>query len=205
MFNNMRLLKLICWVVIAICCLTIIGWVADVEVLKTAVPNLPSMKMNTTICIILCCIVLLLSEGNVERHFNVIIPLNLIVLVISLITILEYILNINLKIDEFLVKEHPGTTSPGRMALTSATCLTLLAAGFAIIIIQAPEALNKLAMLFFYGVTIITALAIVGYILDVPFLHKFSMSKSMALLTAVLLLPLSLVYVSMIPHLNKRS
>ncbi len=201
----MRFLKLTCWIVIAICCLTVIGWVADVSVLKTAVPNLPSMKMNTTICIILCCVVLLLSAVDIERHFNVIIPLNLIVLVISLITIFEYVFNINLKIDEFLVKEHAATTSPGRMALTSATCLSLLSVGFAIIVVQAPDRLNNIARLFFYVVTLITALAIIGYILDVPFLHKFSMSKSMALLTAVLLLPLSLVYVQLIPRINKHN
>lgn len=177
---------------------TIIGWLIDVEILKTALPGLPSMKMNTAICIVLCGVVALFCVDDVQRHFNIIIPLNLIVLILSALTLFEYIFKINLRIDEFLVEESTATSTPGRMAVTSASCLVLLSTGFALITAQAPKMFSVLARLLFFLVALVAFLAIVGYILNVPDLHNLSLSKSMALLTALLLLPLSLVYAALL-------
>jgi hypothetical protein len=184
-----------------------IGWLLDVDILKTLLPGLPSMKMNTAICLVLCAVVAILSVNDPQRHFNIIIPLNLIALVLSALTLFEYIFNVNLRIDEFLVKESDATSMPGRMALTSATCLVMLTTGFAFVTAQAPKVFSVVARLFFFLVAFVAVVAIIGYIFNEPDLHSLSMSKSMALLTALLLLPLSLVYAALMtvePSANTR-
>ena len=194
MRNKEGIIKITSGVIIFVSIATIIGWVTDVEILKTALPGLPSMKMNTAICVALSGVVALFCVDDAKKHFNIIIPLNLIVLILSALTVFEYIFKVNLRIDEFLVKESTTTSTPGRMAVTSASCLVLLATGFALITAQAPKMFSVLAQLLFFLVALVALLAITGYILNVPDLHNLSLSKSMALLTALLLLPLSLVY-----------
>ncbi len=195
-----KFLPATCWLVIFISAVNILGWIADIDILKTAKPGLPSMKFNTAICVVLCSVSVLLAYANKQRHFNTIIPLNLIVLIISMLTLFEYVFKINLKIDEFLVKEETRFNSPGRMALTSAACLTLLSVGFCFIIVEAGNLFNSIAKAMFYAVTIVTLLAITGYVFNIPRLHSLFLSKSMALITAVVLLPLSLVYTWLIPQ-----
>ena len=194
MHNKTGFIKITSWVIIAVSVASIAGWMLDIELLKTALPGLPSMKMNTAVCLLLCGVVALFHIDGAEKHFNIIIPLNLIALVLSALTLFEYMFNVNLRIDEFLVKESAADAMPGRMAITSASCLVLLTIGFAFVTAQAPKMFNMAARLFFSIVALIAILAIIGYIFDVPYLHNLSMSKSMALLTALLLLPLSLVY-----------
>ena len=198
MHNKIEFIKITSWVIIAVTVACIAGWLLDIELLKTALPGLPSIKMNTAICLLLCGVVALFYVDDAEKHFNIIIPLNLIALILSALTLFEYVFNVNLRIDEFLVKGSAAETEPGRMALTSASCLVMLTMGFAFVTAQAPKMFSRAAQLFFAIVALLAILAIIGYIFDVPFLHNLSMSKSMALLTAVLLLPQSLVYMALL-------
>jgi len=198
MHNKIEFIKITSWVIIAVSVACIAGWLLDIELLKTALPGLPSIKMNTAICLLLCGVVALFYVDDAEKHFNIIIPLNLIALILSALTLFEYVFNVNLRIDEFLVKGSAAETEPGRMALTSASCLVMLTLGFAFVTAQAPKMFSRAAQLFFAIVALLAILAIIGYIFDVPFLHNLSMSKSMALLTAVLLLPQSLVYMALL-------
>jgi hypothetical protein len=198
MRNKTGLIKITSWVIIAVAVASIVGWMLDIELLKTLLPGLPSMKVNTGICLVLCGIVALLFLDDAQKHFNIIIPLNLIALILSALTLFEYVFNVNLRIDEFLVKESAADAMPGRMAITSASCLVLLTVGFAFVTAQAPKMFNMAARLFFSIVALTAILAIIGYAFDVPYLHNLSMSKSMALLTALLLLPLSLVYTALL-------
>ena len=198
MHNKIEFIKITSWVIIAVSVACIAGWLLDIELLKTALPGLPSIKMNTAICLLLCGVVALFYVDDAEKHFNIIIPLNLIALILSALTLFEYVFNVNLRIDEFLVKGSAAETEPGRMALTSASCLVMLTMGFAFVTAQAPKMFSRAAQLFFAIVALLAILAIIGYIFDVPFLHNLSMSKSMALLTAVLLLPQSLVYMALL-------
>lgn len=190
-------IKIASGLIIFVSVASMIGWLLDVEVLKTVLPGLPSMKMNTAICLVLCSVVAIFSVNDAQRHFNIIVPLNLIALVLSALTLFEYIFDVNLRIDEFLVKESDATSMPGRMALTSATCLFMLTIGFAFVTAQAPKMFSVVARLFFFLVAFIALVAIIGYIFNEPGLHSLSMSKSMALLTALLLLPLALVYAAL--------
>jgi hypothetical protein len=194
MYNKTGFIKITSWVIIAVSVASIGGWLLNIELLKTLLPGLPSMKVNTAICLLLCGIVALLFLDDAQKHFNIIIPLNLIALILSALTLFEYVFDVNLRIDEFLVKESAADAMPGRMAITSASCLLMLTTGFAFVTAKAPKMFSKIAGLFFSAVGLVAVLAIIGYVFDVPYLHNLSMSKSMALLTALLLLPLSLVY-----------
>ncbi|MGY3213199.1 hypothetical protein [Mucilaginibacter sp. HD30] len=198
MHNKIEFVKITSWVIIAVSLASVAGWMLDVELLKTALPGLPSIKINTAICLLLCGVVALFYIDDAQKHFNIIIPLNLIALILSALTLFEHVFNVNLRIDEFLVKESVADTAPGRMALTSASCLVMLTVGFAFVTAQAPKMFSMAAQVFFTIVALLAMLAIIGYIFDVPLLHNLSMSKSMALLTAVLLLPQSLVYMALL-------
>jgi len=195
---NLRFITITSWVIVVVSLASIAGWLFDIEVLKTVLPGLPSMKVNTAICLLLCGVVALFFIDDAEKHFNIIVPLNLIAFILSALTLFEYMFDVNLRIDEFLVTESAVDAAPGRMALTSASCLLMLTMGFAFVTAQAPKIFNMAAQGFFFIVALMAVLAIIGYIFDVPFLHNLSMSKSMALLTAALLLPLSLVYMAIL-------
>lgn len=197
MHNKIVFIKITSWVIIAVSAASIAGWLLEVELLKTLLPGLPSIKVNTAICLVLCGIVALLFLDDAQKHFNIIIPLNLIALILSALTLFEYVFDVNLKIDEFLVKESAANAMPGRMAITSASCLVMLTTGFAFVTAQAPKMFSMTARLFFAIVALVAILAIIGYVFDVPYLHNLSMAKSMALLTALLLLLLSLVFTTL--------
>jgi len=204
MHNKERFIKITSWLIILASVASMAGWILNVEILKTILPGLPSMKMNTAVCLVLCGIVALCFVADAKKHFNIIIPLNFIALVLSALTLFEYLFDVNLRIDEFLVKEHDAESAPGRMAITSATCLLMLTTGFAFVTAQAPKMFSRIAGIFFFLVAFIALIAIIGYIFNMPDLHSLSLSKSMALLTALLLLPLALVYAALLQRTEKR-
>ncbi|PSB39958.1 PAS domain S-box protein, partial [Chamaesiphon polymorphus] len=121
--------------------LVLIGWQLDIAVLKSAIPGMVSMKVNTAICFVLVGVALRLKahqpqSARGERIAN---GCATGTIVIALLTICEYLFGWQLGIDELWFRdlETSGTVAPGRMAIDTAVsfCLT----GTALLQINSPE------------------------------------------------------------------
>lgn len=95
--------------------LVLTGWFLDIASLKSVLPNFISMKFNSAICFLLLGISLLLIDT--KKRYPVLVSCLTIVFLIGLLTLIEYICNTDLGIDEWLYKDDTGalfTPFPGR-------------------------------------------------------------------------------------------
>ncbi len=118
-------------------CLVLTGWFFDIPFFKSVFPGIASIKFNAVVCFIFSGIALYLlnvpaglpAGANSRRRKTIAFILAGIILFAGLLTLLEYIFNRNLGIDELLWREGPGTAAtifPGRMSLFTAINFVLL-------------------------------------------------------------------------------
>jgi len=114
--------------------LVLIGWAANIPLLKSIRGDFPSMKANAAFSLVTASLAILLIRTKVSR------VLAAITAVVGGLTLVEYLTGWNLHIDQALFPESGlllSTTSPGRMALTTASSFFLL--GCALAFIQSPR------------------------------------------------------------------
>lgn len=112
----------------------LIGWVFDIAVLKSISPNWISMKANTALSFACCGMaIILIVRGTSTGAKKAGLWLCLLVpLILSCMTLLQYLMGINLGIDELIFEDKIGnspTIHPGRMAPLTAVnfCLLIVA------------------------------------------------------------------------------
>lgn len=168
----------------------LVGWYWDISILKNVLSRFVSMKANTALGFILV---------GVSLYFVPVYPgargLSWLcagaAAILGLATLTQYLFDLDLGIDQMLFVEPRGavvTSSPGRMALTTALNFTLLSAavflsGFRRTIILA-QLLGLLAGL-------IAILTLLGYIHGATTFLGFASYTQMALHTAMLMMVLS--------------
>lgn len=107
------------------------GWFLDVQSLRQLAPGQVSMKANTALGLLLCSIILFIAHLSETPARNVIRAiLECIVLAVSSLTLSQYLTGIELHLDELLIeasRDSVLTTSPGRMAPTTALGFILFA------------------------------------------------------------------------------
>jgi signal transduction histidine kinase/CHASE3 domain sensor protein len=119
--------------VMCIGALVLAGWAFDITVLKSVLPSLAPMKVNTAIGVFLSGLgLLLLLRLKPGRAPGALIGvIGGVVILIGALTLAEYFFGWDLHIDQLLFPE-PGnmvwTAQPGRMAAVSAFCLVLTGA-----------------------------------------------------------------------------
>jgi len=183
--------------------LVILGWFFDIEALKSVLPGMVTMKFNTAVAFLLTGVSLLTILANrSERIFRwVVLGSSLAASGIGALTCSEYILGIDLGIDQLFFKEPAGaimTTHLGRMAASTAIDFFILNVVLLFILKKKERGIYAAQIL-----TIVAAFlayqAIVGYILGVNALiflgHGFT---AMALHTSCLffLLSIGILYAS---------
>ncbi|MBT8098573.1 MAG: PAS domain-containing protein [Gammaproteobacteria bacterium] len=111
--------------------LVMLGWVLDVSGLRGPVPGQVTMKANTAMGFILSGTLLLVAMPQVTRASRWLrLGLEACLLVLSVSTLAQYLFGIDLHIDEVISTAPPDalrTTSPGRMAPTTALSFALFA------------------------------------------------------------------------------
>jgi signal transduction histidine kinase len=166
------------------------GWLAEVQALKSIVPNYVAMKANTALCFVLIGIALvLLREGARTRlEAGAAFGAAFVVGAIGFLTLVEYVFGWNLGIDQMLFAEDAGTVGtshPGRMAPNTALNFLLIGAALVLLDVETRRGFRpaELAWLVVGGVGF---MALTGYIYRVPALHgPISGLTTMALHTAV--------------------
>ena len=106
--------------------LALIGWIGKIPQLVQSTP-LAFVQANTAICFFLSGLALFLAN---QSHFRIVRILSFVILVTGVLTLLQYLFNLNFGIDELLFKDfiHSGTSHPNRMAPNTALCFALFAA-----------------------------------------------------------------------------
>ncbi|HMY27819.1 MAG TPA: PAS domain S-box protein [Agitococcus sp.] len=166
------------------CLVFVGGWAFDIELLRSLLPNLVSMKANTAFAFILSGAALALHHSQLPRFWAQLI--SVLVLLIGGLTLLEIIFDLHLGIDElFFTDPYTVHGVAGRMATVSAICFILV--GSALLTLKSQLThwrwfTNSCAVL----VLINTFITILGYLYGINSLYQVSGYNPMAIHTALL-------------------
>jgi len=194
-----RLLRIYCAgsaiAVVGIGCLVLLGWEFRIELLKSIFPGYVTMKANTALCFILSGTSLWLvpadeapsATDRIGRGFA------WLVVLISAASLSQYLFGLDLGIDQILfsdAQDSYGTSSPGRMAPTTATAF--MAIGSALIVLDV-KTRRGYAPAQFLGLmaALIAMLGIIVYIYQAVVLTRILLYTQIAVHTAIGLLLLS--------------
>ncbi|MGJ0535050.1 MAG: methyl-accepting chemotaxis protein [Methylocystis sp.] len=178
--------------VMAVGIAVLIGWGLDIPTLKSIHPSLPSMKANTAAAFLL--IGLALRQAPHRPATRTARWSATAVALIGLLTLGEYLLDMDFGIDQLLFMETQQdvpASMPGRMSPNTAS--NFLLAGLALRFLdieiggrRRPAQYLALAML------IVSLLALLGYAYDIQSLYGFAAYPKMAVHTVTTFLVLSL-------------
>jgi PAS domain S-box-containing protein len=163
-------------------------WIRLVQILPDSVP----MQFNTALCFVLSGLGLFALTTRAAKFF---IWPALVVASGTFLTLLEYLLERNFGIDEFLFRSYivSGTYYPGRMSPLTASCFILIGLGLILSNVNAkrPWQLTCAGLLACASATI-ALMALFGYLLDIEGAYGWGARSPMALHTAIVMLTLSL-------------
>lgn len=176
--------------------IVMLGWIFNILVLKQIVPGFVNMVFNTALCFVLFGSALLIAQYKGWKYqLTVFLLLSVTGTLIGLITLLQFTFHFNTGLDELFVKDtektSPAHLFAGRMAFNSAVCNTLFGFGLLMLVFK-KQVLNLMAQWLFHAVTILSAIALIGYLYGVSLFDTLLYVSSMAAHTAVLFFILSI-------------
>ena len=176
--------------------LVLVGWLLEIEALKGAGHSI-TMKPNAAIGLIACGIALLNGScGGSYAGWRRLLTLasGSLVIVLGASTLFQHLTGWNLGIDELLFREAPGaigTASPNRMGPNAS--LSLCLAGFAFLLLQhRSERAARRAQALAFCMTVLAAIALVGYIYGAQQLYSATRYTGIAWPTALALLTIAI-------------
>jgi len=174
--------------------MVIIGWIFNISLLKSIMPGWVSMKFDTAIAFILSGITLYFIVRAVEGEFDkaqVVLSITSLIIVLLMGTLFfSALLEIRTGVEDLFIKEAAGTiktVTPGRPSVPTMLNFILIASA-GILTTLNPDNLRSKLKIIGVIVGLIGALAIIGYIIDVPILYYYieGINSAVALNTAVL-------------------
>jgi PAS domain S-box-containing protein len=177
--------------VIAIGCTVILGWIFDLQLLKSILPGLVTMKANAAVCFILGGFSLFIQQRRragltARKHQKIanclIFSCSFLIILISLLTLAEYRFNLDLGIDQLLFKESYALTSrgtPGRMGPNSAAAFLLLGTALLLLSERRPKYLR--VQILSCCAFLIAFLGLIGYIYGKALFYRIGDYTGMAL------------------------
>ncbi len=145
----------------------ILGWILNISIFVSPGPNFSTVKSNLALCFILIGISLWLLQTRIinERKQRIAHILAGIVVLIGILTLIEYIFSINLGIDQLLFINDPGipnSLSPNRMEFIAALNISLV--GTALLLLG--KGIEKHRPVQYLGIIvgIFSLMAFMGYI-----------------------------------------
>ena len=143
-----------------------VGWIFDIALLTTLLPGLPEMKFNSALCFIFSGVCILSYSSKYNTVFQ---SLAIATFLIGFITLFQYILSINLYIDELFITENKldqFSSHPGRMS--PFTALSFSSIGFILLFYNSTQKfviflVESLKIIIFY----IAFLAFIGYLFGI--------------------------------------
>lgn len=165
----------------------LVGWVLDIESLKSVLPGLATMKVNTACGFLLSAVALWLLHIAAPGSRAVLVAriLAAIAFAIGGLTLAEYLLGIDVGIDQLVSRAGDlGAQHPSRMSAATAFGFFLL--GAILLVLKAGRArLAASVQWLVIPSLLLSTLALVGYAYDLGALYKVGPFSSMALHTAL--------------------
>jgi PAS domain S-box-containing protein len=192
------------------CCVMLLGilvlasWLRDIPVLQVFSTQLPSMKANAALCFVLLGAALLTAWApRIAALHAIRLVCELGVLAIALATIAEYVIGIDLGIDQLLSGAPQNdfqAAAPGRMSIVTAVCFVACVVA---LVVEAPRTPRRRAATRTLAtcVGIVGMLAVLGYLYGAPLLYKPSVATTaMALHTAAGFMLLAIGVIALQPE-----
>jgi signal transduction histidine kinase len=170
---------------------SLMGWLLHERLNVASVPTSALTKVNAAICILLLAgaFYLLQFSGNLARRSALV--LSAWGLAIVMVTIFEYLVGVDIGIDQAFIADTSTDHYPGRMSPLSAIILVII--GCAIIGETIPQRVHAMLSPTLYSLSLFLALtALLGYLYGVPLLYGTGPTTRVALSTAIGLTLLSL-------------
>ena len=172
----------------------LLGWLLDLPFLRSLLEGHVAMRANTAVGLVICGLLLFIACGNPGKFRSTIRwLLALALLALGVLTLIQYIFGVDLKIDNAIIYESSDavmTASPGRMAPTTAACFTLFAAALLIDHWQTGHA-RAASRILTTLLLLIALVSVMGYVYGAPLMYMdiegiTAMSLTSALLFLVL-------------------
>ena len=191
-----RTIIIISLITIAASVIVMLGWIFNIPALKQIVPGFVSMVFNTAFCFVLFAGALLSTQYQTGKNQTITFAfLSLIGTMIGLITLLQFLFHFNSGLDQLFVTDpetvSPAHLFPGRMAFNAAINIFLFGLGLLMLTVKS-RFFDVLAQYLFHAVTILTSVALIGYLYGVSLFYSFFYVSSMATHTAVIFFILSI-------------
>lgn len=178
----------------------LVGWFANIAWLRDLHPGWVSMKPNTALCLVL----LGLALGTTDRPRWAIVRQAAVSLVgaIGALTVTEWIFGLNIGLDELIHRDVASavTAAPGRMAITTASALLLLAIALWLTTSASAKSV-AVAQYVAVGAFVFGLLSFAGYLYGAS--HTFAETfglRAMAFHTSVLVMYLSVGILGLQPR-----
>jgi two-component system, sporulation sensor kinase E len=172
-----------------------LGWIFNIRELRHIVPGLVSMAFNTAFCFVLFGVALPLTHSAARKNRNIAyFILSITSTLVGLVTLLQFLFHFNSGLDELFVRDNAPISRDhlfaGRMAFNAA--LNVLLLGLAFLMLWPKKRLcDRIAQYLFHAVTIISSVALIGYLYGVSIFNSLLYVNSMAIHTALLFFILS--------------
>ena len=160
------------------------GWLLGIPFLKSALPDLASMKVNTALAFIAAGVALWLLQKPATTSVFPARVLAGATAAIGGLTLAEDLFGVELGIDEFVLRDAAGTLHPGRMAPASALCFLLV--GLSLLAFKASQKRRRVVRTswFVLPALFVSTVALAGYLYGVRSLYTVGPYTSMAVHTA---------------------
>ncbi|OFZ19452.1 MAG: hypothetical protein A2Z20_05330 [Bdellovibrionales bacterium RBG_16_40_8] len=182
--------KLLCVLAMVLPLVALTGWLLDISYLRQVDQSFPAMQPNTIFGLLICAIAALtLSESSSSRLRAIIVNiLASFVVLLGLLTMSEYILGVNLGIDNIfldatasLANPHPGRPSPQ-------SSFSFVMIGAALLFYNWPAALTNVSQMLLIFVGFNSIVALTGYVFGSHSFYLFPYniySLGMSIMTAI--------------------
>ncbi len=171
-----------------------IGWILDIDILKSILPIWVTMKFSTALCFFLSGITLYFIASSQEKGLGiaqVVLPITILGISLFMATFLiSVFIGIRTGVEDLFVREAEGavkTTTPGRPSVGTMINFILVATAGILTMLNITRL--KVKLLAIGGiVAVIGGVAIIGYIFNVPVFYYTieGFSTAMAFHTAIL-------------------
>jgi diguanylate cyclase (GGDEF)-like protein len=165
--------------------IALVGWHTNTPILFQFQSQLTPMYYNTALCFLILGLGLIAILTPYKRGVTM---LGIAVTTLAGLTLIEYIFNVNLGIDEFVFKTSMSLHSSARGRMSPNTAISFVAFGLALILLSFKDTrrINYYIVLFLSmcGLTL-GSLSLLGYAAHLPATYQWAKLTPMAVPTAV--------------------